>query len=80
MQNSPPEVLFVKSALEICSKITGEHSCQSTISIELIATLSKLHFDMGFLCKFPEYFENTFSQEHLCRTASEYVTNVVNPF
>ena len=30
------------------------------------ATLLKSHFGMGvLLCKFPAYFQNTFSEEHL---------------
>ena len=29
-----PEVFLGKGALEICSKFTGEHPCQSAISIK----------------------------------------------
>ena len=33
--NSPPEVFLEKGVLKICSKLTGEYSCQSVISIKL---------------------------------------------
>ena len=32
---SRPEVFLGKGALEICSKFTGEHPCQSAILIKL---------------------------------------------
>ena len=35
LRSSPPEVLLEKAVLEICSKFTGEHPCQSAISIKL---------------------------------------------
>ena len=34
-RSSPPEVFLGKGVLEICSKFTGEHPCQSAISIKL---------------------------------------------
>ena len=34
-RNSRPEVFLRKSVLKICSKFTGEHPCQSVISIKL---------------------------------------------
>ena len=51
----PPVVFLGKGVLKICSKFTGEHPCRSAISV----------------CKFAAYFQNTFSQEHLWRNASE---------
>ena len=34
-RNSHPEVFLKKGVLKICSKFTGEHPCQSVLSIEL---------------------------------------------
>ena len=34
-RRSPPEVLFGKGFLKICSKFKGEHSCRGAISITL---------------------------------------------
>ena len=34
--SSPPEVFLGKGVLKICSKFTGEHPCQSVISIKLL--------------------------------------------
>ena len=34
-RSSRPEVFLVKGVLQICSKFTGEHSCQGVISIKL---------------------------------------------
>ena len=45
-----------KGVLKTCNKFTGEHPCQSTISIKL---------PWVFSCKFVAYFQNTFPQEHL---------------
>ena len=47
--SSRPEVFLRKGVLKICCKFTGEHPCQSAISIELQATLLKSHFGMGVL-------------------------------
>ena len=35
-RSSPPKVFLRKGVLKICSKFTGEHSCQSVISIKLL--------------------------------------------
>ena len=35
-RSSHPEVFWRKSVLKICSKVTGEHPCQSVISIKLL--------------------------------------------
>ena len=34
-RSSPPEVYLGKGVLKICRKVTGEHPCQSAISIKL---------------------------------------------
>ena len=34
-RSSPSAVFFGKATLKICSKCTGEHPCQSVISIKL---------------------------------------------
>ena len=43
------EVFLGKALLKICSKFTGEHPCQSVISIKLQAALLKPHFGMDVL-------------------------------
>ena len=48
-RSSPSMVFLVKGVLKICSKFTGEHPCQSVISIKLVATLLKSHFSMVVL-------------------------------
>ena len=60
-RSSPPEVFIGKGALEIYSKFTGEYPW--------FATLLKSHFGMVFSSKLAAYFQNTFSKEHLWRTA-----------
>ena len=54
-----PEMLLRKVVLKICKKCTGEHPCQSVISIKLLCNLLKLHFGMGVLlwicCMFLEH-------------------------
>ena len=35
VKSSPPQVYLEKGALKICSKFTGDHPCQSVISIKL---------------------------------------------
>ena len=35
-RSSQPEVFLGKGVLKICSKFTGEHLCQSAISIKLL--------------------------------------------
>ena len=57
-RSSYPEMFLGKGALKICCKFTGEHPCQSGISINL---LLKSYFGMVFFCKFTAYFQNTFS-------------------
>ena len=59
---SPPEVFSGKVVLAICSKFTGEHSCQNVISIN--HTSARV-----FSCKFAAYFRKTFYLEHLWKVA-----------
>ena len=40
-RSSPPELLLWKDALKICSKFTGEHPCQSVISIKFQSNFIK---------------------------------------
>ena len=51
--SNPPEVFLEKCVLKICSKYTGEHPCQSVISIkqskQCKAALLKPHFVLGVL-------------------------------
>ena len=58
-ESSHSEVFLRKGVLKICSKFTGEHPCQSVISIKLHSSACV------FSCKFAAYFQNTFFQEHL---------------
>ena len=46
IQKQPPRGVPIKGVLQICSKFTGEHPCQSVISN---ATLLKSHLGMGVL-------------------------------
>ena len=67
------EVFLGKGVLKKCSKFTGEHPCQSLISIKLLKQLYWNHTSAWvFSCKFAalfrcsavnllRYFENTFS-------------------
>ena len=48
-RSSHPEVFLRNDVLKICSKFTGEHPCQSVISIKLLENSLKLHFVMGAL-------------------------------
>ena len=41
VRSSPPEVFLGKGVPKICSKFTGEHSCQSVISIKLLCDFIK---------------------------------------
>ena len=58
-KSSHSQVFLEKSVLKICTKFTGEHPCRSAISVNLV-----------FSCKFAEYFQNTFSTEHLWMATS----------
>ena len=46
-RSSPPEVFIGKSVLKICRKFTGEHPCQSAISIKLLCNFIEITFRHG---------------------------------
>ena len=46
-RSSHSEVFYWKSVLKICSKFTGEHPCQSTISIKLQSNFIEIAFWHG---------------------------------
>ena len=41
-RNSHPDLFLAKVVLKICSKFTGEHSCQSVISIKLLCNFTEI--------------------------------------
>ena len=51
------EVFFRKGVLKICCKFTGEHPCQSVISITLQFQYTSTWV---FSCKFAAYFQYSF--------------------
>ena len=75
-RSSPSEVFYEKGVPKICSIFTGEHPCQSVISIKLQSNFMEmtLWHVCSFSCKFTAYFHNTFYHVHLWVTAS--VTSV----
>ena len=48
VRSSPLEVFLGKVILKICSKFTGEHPCQSMISIKLLCNFIEITFQDGF--------------------------------
>ena len=48
-KSSHPEMFLRRSALKICCKFTGEHPCQSVISIKLKSSFIKIALGMGVL-------------------------------
>ena len=46
-RNSHPEVFLEKGVLKICSKFTGEHPCQSVISIKLLCNFIEITLRHG---------------------------------
>ena len=72
-RSSHPEVFLRNGVLKICNKFTGEHPCQSAISIKLQSTSAWV-----FSCKFIAYFQNIFSQEHLWVAASVHTNDKSN--
>ena len=48
-RNSLPEVFLEKGVVKICSKFTGEHPCQSVISIKLQSNFIKITLCHGCL-------------------------------
>ena len=77
-RSSPSEVFYEKGVPKICSIFTGEHPCQSVISIKLQSNFMEmtLWHVCSFSCKFTAYFQNTFYYVHLWVTAS--VTSVLD--
>ena len=47
VRSSPSEVSLGKGVLNICSKFTGEHPCQSAISIKLICNFIEIALRHG---------------------------------
>ena len=47
-RSSHPEVFLEKSVLKICSHFTGEHPCQSSISIKLHNSFIEISLRHGF--------------------------------
>ena len=47
-RSSHPEVFLGEGALKICSKVTGQHPCQSVISIKLQSNF--IEFTLGDRC------------------------------
>ena len=70
IRSSQPKMFLGKDALKICSKFTGEDSCQSVISIKLLcfadlrpATLLKKRlWHRYFPVNFAKFFRTPFSQ------------------
>ena len=48
-RSSHPEVFLGKGVLKTCSKFTGEHPCQSVISITLLCTFGRLLLDVSII-------------------------------
>ena len=59
-RSSHPEMFLGKGVLEIYSKFTGEHPCQSAISIKLQSNFTEIILRHMFSCKFATYFRTTF--------------------
>ena len=63
-RSNPPYALLGKAVLKIRCSFTGEHPCQSVISIKLKVAkrLYRNHISTWlFSCKFAAYFQDTFS-------------------
>ena len=59
LQKQPPEVFLGKGVLKISSKFTGEHPCQSVISIKLLCNFVKITLRHGFSFRTP-FYKNTY--------------------
>ena len=46
-RSSRPEVFLSKGVLKICSKFTGEHPCQSAISVKLLCNFIEITLRHG---------------------------------
>ena len=47
-KSSHPEVFLGKVVLKLCSKFTGEHPCQSAISVKLLCNFIEITLQHGF--------------------------------
>ena len=78
-----PEVILGKDFLTICSKFTGEHPCQSVISIKLLCNFIKTTLQHGcspvyLLCIFKTPFpKNTSGGLLLCKSANIFKTSLL---
>ena len=60
-RSSPPEVLLGKDVLKIRSKFTGEHPCQSVISINLLCNFIEITLHHGwFPVNLPHIFRTLY--------------------
>ena len=65
-RSSHPEVFLVKGVLKKCSKFTGEHPCQSVISIKLQSNIIEITFRHGYFpVKLLHIFRKSFFSEHV---------------
>ena len=65
-RSSHPEMFLRKGVLEICSKFTGEHTCQSAISIKLLCNFIEITLWHG--CS-PVYLQHIFRTPFLKNTS-----------
>ena len=87
-RSSRPEVFLRKGVLKICSKVTGEHTCQKVTSIMLLCNFIEIAFQHGcpivnllhiFWLPFPEntcwwllLYWNRISERVFSRKFTEY--------
>ena len=63
-RSSHPEVFLKKGVLKICSKFTGEHPCQSVISIKLQSNFIEITLRHGCsLVNLLPYFRTPFTKK-----------------
>ena len=68
-RSSRPEVFLGKRVMKIYSKFTGEHSCQSGISIKLLCNFIEIDFRHG--CS-PVNLQHIF-RTHFLKNTSEWL-------
>ena len=66
-RSSPPEVFLEKGVLKICSKFTGEHPCQTVISLKLQSNFNEItlrhgHYPVNLLHIFRTSFPKNISE------------------
>ena len=61
-RSSRPKVFLRKRVLKISSKLTGEQTCRSVISIKLFSNFIEMALSSAclFSCKFPSSFQSNF--------------------